>query len=53
MQQAMKHRKMLEPVWNDLDTFDIILLVHIRAAVAPIVHILIAHRSLVCWYAIF
>ena len=23
MQQAVKHRKTLEPVWNDLDTFDI------------------------------
>ncbi len=23
MQQAMKHGKTLEPVWNDLDTFDI------------------------------
>ena len=22
MQQAMKHGKTLEPVWNDLDTFD-------------------------------
>ncbi len=22
MQQAMKHRKLLEPAWNDLDTFD-------------------------------
>ncbi len=22
MQQGMKHRKTLEPVWNDLDTFD-------------------------------
>ena len=26
VQQPMKHRKMLEPVWTDLDTFDSVTL---------------------------
>ncbi len=46
MQQAMKHRKTLEPVWNDLDTFDNMYLWRINGTICTIARLALLQASL-------